>query len=555
MESNHQTTKPNAPGRRRSGLTRSFSAWAAFLFGVHCISLSSSGFIPFSWVASVWPGASIVGVLTIALVLCLVHALAYVIIGSTVSATGADYVFSSRVLNPALSFAASWTLVLFSGVVAGGLVAWVPKSALPALLRPFARIFGDYRYEVIADYCSSTSGSLVIGGVIIAIVTLTVLRSNAFIQRMLAAGFVFGLLAWIVIYFSLLSTHSPADFANSWNKFMGKTGAFGEFSQRISLAHSAGMTTTHSVTTMTLAGLIMGFWIFYGYYIPSFFSEEVKKPARSLLISSWGSLIFSYIIFVVAAILLQRLVSLDWIAAEGYLFNNPDLVKKAAGGATVVPMPWITFYAAILRPQPILISLVAFGWIFTLLNLVQTYFFYSSRIIYSWSLDRVVPDWLLGKKAASPRPSRSILMMAVLAAIGLIDASTGGPLGTQLTFVFFAVVTQLVPVTALTFLPKLSPEVFALVPPSFRTRVLGVPLSSLIGGLALCYLLWMIVASFLYPAVGVAKPLATVTLLIFLVGSGLLMFFFMRAWRRRHGIDLNAAYRSLSTSEEGPEFE
>jgi len=30
---------------------------------------------------------------------------------------------------------------------------------------------------------------------------------------------------------------------------------------------------------MTLAGLIMGFWIFYGYYIPTFFAVRSSRPS------------------------------------------------------------------------------------------------------------------------------------------------------------------------------------------------------------------------------------------------------------------------------------
>jgi hypothetical protein len=51
--------------RKSSGLVRTIGVFGAMVFGVHCISLSSSGLIPFSWVAGVWPGSSIIGVLTI----------------------------------------------------------------------------------------------------------------------------------------------------------------------------------------------------------------------------------------------------------------------------------------------------------------------------------------------------------------------------------------------------------------------------------------------------------------------------------------------------------
>ena len=468
------------PGRKFSGIEASISPWTAFLFGIHCISLSSSGILVFAGVISVWPGASIVGVLTIAVIFCVLHAFAVSMIGRMAPQEGADYVFASRVVSPRLSFAVSWTFVLFSGVVGGGLAAWVPTTALPSLLRPIAIILHDPHYADLADFASSKPGVVMIGGLIIAIAAFTTVQAGAFLRSLLTAGFVFGVLAWGIILWSLADAHGPDAFKQAWNHFMSATGEFGAFDRRLPLAEAAGMHISHSVGQMTLGGLIMGFWIYYGYYIPTFFAEEVKRPKRTLLIASLSSLLFAYVLFVSAAILMNRLVPSDWIAAEGYLSNNHDLVKVAAGGQDVVAMPWITFYAAILKPVPFLIFVVTFGWLFTLINLVQTYLFYSSRIVFSWAQDRVVPDWLLGPPA-NPSFNRAVGIISVLALIGLLDAANGGPLGTQLTFAFFAVVTQLVPIFALTFLPKLRPELFGRLPAWLRHAVLGVPLGSYIG--------------------------------------------------------------------------
>lgn len=545
------TTKPRAAARLGSGVTRSISAWTAFLFGLHCISLSSSGLIPFSWVASVWPGASIAWVLAIALVFCAIHGFSYAAIGIATPVEGADYVLASRTVSPMLSFAASWTLVLFSGIVAGGLAAWVPKTALPSLLRPLSLIQGDSKYLELANAVSSTPGTVIFGGLIIAIAAITTIqRRTDLLRGMLNAGLVFGLLAWVVIYYSLASASGPAEFQAAWDRFMLQTGTHGCFDCRVPLATAAGMEVDHGLVPMTMAGLIMGFWIYYGYYIPTFFSEEVKTPNKSLFIASFGSLVFSFAIFLTATLLLNRLVPNEWIAAEGFLNNNPDAVSRAAGGEAVVAMPWITFYAAILKPQLILVLIVAFGWVFTLINLVQTYLFYASRIVWSWSMDRIVPDWIVGKTINHPNPTRSILLIAALAFIGLADAATGGPLGPQLTFAFFAVVTQLVPVAALTLLPILNREAFERMPQFLRRRVLGIPLSSIGGGLTLLYLLWMVLASFIFKAAGIASPVRTTVLLGAFVLSGMVVFHSMRRYRAAvSGIDVMLTYRTLPAAD------
>lgn len=429
-------------------------------------------------------------------------------------------------------------------IVAGGLAAWVPKTALPSLLRPLALLFGDSRYDTLATLISSPVGTMIFGIAIIAVASITTAQKQTDVLRaMLNAGLVFGLLAWIVIYYSLASTSDPTSFKLAWDKFMGTTGPYGCFDCRVPLATAAGMKIDHSFVSTTMAGLIMGFWIYYGYYIPTFFSEEIKKPiSRSLVWASVGSLIVAYLIFLTGTLLLQRLVPSDWIAAEGYLFNNPNLASRAARGQSVVAMPWITFYAAILKPYVPLIVIVAFGWVFTLINLVQTYLFYSGRILWSWAADQVMPDWVFGPSANQASPSRSIGIVAVLALIGLADSAFSGPLGTQLTFVFFAVVTQLVPVLALILVPVLNRDAFTRIPLAWRRPILGVSFSSLLGSVALTYLLWMVVASFLYPAAGVASPIRTLALLVAFLLSGILFFKYMVSYRRKRGVDLTLTF-------------
>jgi basic amino acid/polyamine antiporter, APA family len=527
-----------------SGFSRPISTWIAFLLGLHCISLSSSGIIPFSWVASVWPGANIAWVLTIAMLFCLIHACAYAIIGTVVDKEGSDYVFASRVLSPYLAFAASWTLVIFSAIVAGGLAAWVPTTALPSLLRPMAIILQDPRFADLSDFVSSPFGVLAFGGAIIVIAAITTVQANALLRSFLTVGFIFGALAWIIILWSLLSADGPETFRSAWDHFMGPTGPYGAFDKRIPLAEAAGMTISHSVWQMTLAGLIMGFWIYYGYYIPTFFAEEVQNPRKSLIVAAIGSLVFAWLLFLFATILLERLTPTEWIAAEGYLENNKDAVTAVAGGNRVVAMPWITFYAAILKPEPVLIYLVIFGWLLTLVNLVQTYMFYTSRIIVSWSRDRIVPDWVSGAFSQNSF-RRPILITAALAGLGLLDAATGGLLGTQLKFAFFAVVTGIVPIIALTFLPKLHPEIFNKLPNISKYRILTLPIACYVGFVTLVYLIWMVVALFLYPAAGLDNPIATVSILALLVVSGLVLFFAMRTYRLKRGVNIDQNYRTL----------
>jgi len=523
--------------RKSSGLVRTIGIFGAMVFGIHCISLSSSGLIPFSWVAGVWPGSSIIGVLTVAMIFCLFHAYTYAVIGAAMPRSAADYTLGSRTLSAPLAFAASWTLVIFSAMVAGSLIAWIPKTAFPVLFRTMGIVMNNQGFIDFATWSSTPQGIAIIGTICTIIVFVLMILPTRTIVRILEVGFFLGLLAWVVLYFQL-GTAGRDSFPAAWDKFMGA----GSYAGRIQLAKDNGMVVNPNVGLMTLAGLIMGFWIFYGYYIPTFFAGEVKQAEKTLLAGSWASLIVTWAIFVVAALALQRLVPLEWIAAESYLSN--------AGVSSANPMPWITFYAAILKPNLILLWIVAIAWFFTLINLGQTYFFYCSRIIFAWSFDRLIPEKVCYIHPTLRSPIIAITIITLIAEVGVLDASglfwSGSVMGAQLNFVFFAACTMLVPVLAVTIMPFTKADLFENASAFVKRKLWKVPVITIVGGITMLYLLWMIIASFLYPAVGGKIGVGTLGTLAGFVISGIIVFYVARWYRMsKEGIDINWTFQSI----------
>jgi amino acid transporter len=184
--------------------------------------------------------------------------------------------------------------------------------------------------------------------------------------------------------------------------------------------------------------------------------------------------------------------------------------------------------------------------VYTLINLAQTYFFYCSRIVFAWSFDRLIPDrisWIHPKLGS---PIIAILIIAVIAEIGVIDAATGGVMGAQLNFVFFAVCTQLIPVLSMMLFPYLRPDLFENSSALVRRKVGSVPLITIIGGITMAYLIWMIVASFAFPAVGGRIGVGTLGTLAGFILSGIAIFYIARWYRMsREGIDIAWTFQSI----------
>jgi hypothetical protein len=79
-----------------------------------------------------------------------------------------------------------------------------------------------------------------------------------------------------------------------------------------------------------------------------------------------------------------------------------------------------------------------------------------------------------------------------------------------------------------------------------KRKVGNVPVITIVGAITMTYLLWMIIASFLYPAVGGRISTGTLGTLTGFVISGLIVFYAARAYRMsKEGIDLNWTFQSV----------
>jgi hypothetical protein len=79
-----------------------------------------------------------------------------------------------------------------------------------------------------------------------------------------------------------------------------------------------------------------------------------------------------------------------------------------------------------------------------------------------------------------------------------------------------------------------------------RRKIGKVPVITIVGCITLAYMIWMVIASFLYPAVGGGINTTKLGVLAGLVITGLLVFYGARAYRlRKEGIDLNWTFQSV----------
>ncbi len=105
---------------------------------------------------------------------------------------------------------------------------------------------------------------------------------------------------------------------------------------------------------------------------------------------------------------------------------------------------------------------------------------------------------------------------------------------------------MLVPVLAITLFPFTKPDLFENASAFVKRKIGKVPVITIVGTITMCFLLWMIIASFLFPAVGGMIGVGTLGTLAGFIISGLIVFYVARAYRlNKEGIDINWTFQSV----------
>ena len=503
--------------RDATGLVKAIGPFAAFLFGAQCISPPSSGFITYAWLPYLWPGSDILLILTIGMIFSLFHAVTYSQIGSVYPRSGADYVFASRTLSPVGAFGSNFALSIFSGLVAGSLIAWIPSTLMSSYFFELGTVTGQSYLLTWSGMLTSGIWVFIIGSIATVVTLILMLVSPSKTVGFLKYSFYLAMISWAIILISLATIDSKT-FHNQLEHIHGRRQLRSSNTSCAKERPRIPVLSNHGVCCRANYGVLDLLRILHTQHS---LRVRLKRAPRTLILGSIGSLVFMWALFGVGAVLLTRLVPTTWLGAEGYLFYGAPGVMTA--------MPFISFYAAVAQPNLILGGIVFIGFFLSLIGLAVTYFYYVSRNIFAWSFDRLAPA-----KLADVRPNGapwvSVIMITVLAEIGLA-LSQYTTIFVQLNFTLFAVLCMMVPVGSAIILPWKNKQAFQQSPALVSRKVAGIPLITLFGSITFAYLLWMVYASYAYPSVGGYVGPSMILLFVSVLVAGIVIFYVAKAVR------------------------
>ncbi|MGH2857521.1 MAG: APC family permease [Solirubrobacteraceae bacterium] len=423
------STTPKLFVRQSSGLVRNVSVTNALFFNVAAFVGVGLTLYPIFYSLAgvgVWragPFSEYGWAAIIAGIFCILLALIFASLTSVMPRSGGDYVFTSRILHPALGWMESWTLVIASVLIIAFEVPLVLRN-----IQITARIIGIGAggFAGANSWFTDSTGSIT--GAPGFIASIVVLLGIAFVcllptrqfHRVVTALAGYGVACFIAMFvFGLLFTHRGSFIHNLPHYTGGVTAQkIADSGRAAFIAPSGGFLSEIFSTSVFPLMLSVLLFQFIGFQYSAYIAGEVRgNVRRGVLVALLGALLIG---------VLANSVYVDAISSHFGFDTNVSWGASYWGFNTNIGLPLgqpnaMPLLAAVankgLWPLWALISLG--GVVFPFL-LCPVYINFISRMQLAWSLDRQMPEWFGRVSERLRAPVNAILATLGLTALFLL---------------------------------------------------------------------------------------------------------------------------------------
>jgi amino acid transporter len=422
--------------RQSSGLVRNVSVTNALFFNVAAfvgVGLTlypifySLAFVP------VWrwgPFSEYGWAAIIAGLFCVLLALIFASLTSVMPRSGGDYVFTSRILHPALGWLESWTLVIASVLIIAFEVPLVLRN-----LQITARIIGigagGHFFTHANSWFTDSSGTITglpgfIGSlVVLALIGAVCVLPTRTFHRVVTALAGFGVACFIAMFvFGLLFTHRGSFNAHLPQYTGGVSAAKIAASGKEAFLPGTSHNFLSDIFSTTVFPLMLSVLLFQfiGFQYSAYIAGEVRgNVRRGVLIALVGALVIGVLANSVYVDAISSHFGFNTQVSWGasYWGFNDNLSVLPLGQPNSMPLLAVIANNG-LWPLWALISIG--GMLFPFL-LCPVYINFISRMQLAWSLDRQVPEWFGEVSERVRGPLNAIIATLALTALFLFFQS------------------------------------------------------------------------------------------------------------------------------------
>lgn len=528
-------TEQVAFARKATGIVRELGLMDVFLISAACATLQANFLWLFSWPDLTFPGSSPFGICTVALMIVIPVSLVYIFLSSAMPRSGGDYIYTSRILRPNIGFMVSFVVAMAMFMCLGTDMMYFVGTALVPTFTIAGVLFNNASLISLSRTFASPVYTFAIGATIMVVLSgLAMTRA----KNVMRIAWVFMALSIIggVVTAALLLTTSREAFISIWNT---KMGSYATYDQIVSSATSLGWSPTSPNIWANVSAMGFGAWLFFGWIFPVYAGGEVKSISKNMLVGILASILFLFVFWVVIGELSWAVAGKDWVSAANWLAtNHPDKYP-------VPSYPWISFVTPLLTDNPILIQLMLVSYIAMWIANDLPKIMVTSRILFSWSFDRILPKFVANVSKRFHAPTWAVIITGTLAIIWLGAGVFSGIFNYYLNIAGMILIAYTIVAIAAVIFPFKLKDTFEASPSIVKARVGKVPVISIIGLIAAVLGLYASYYALTTPVMGPVSVAAYTTIAGLFI-MGFVIYEFAKYFRmKRDGIDLGMNFREV----------
>jgi amino acid transporter len=522
--------------RKATGLVREAKTRDALFYNLLWSSVALT--FVFYWLFfAFYPGANPYLGFLIAAGLGLPGAFLYAMLSQIMPRTGGDYVFNSRALHPAIGFAGNFSYVFWLAIVIGVYTTYIAAYGIGAWGRMMAGFTGSSGWLSFGDWFATDWGLFISGTVFLLFAVAVFIRGGTrLFFKVQAIGFGIYVLGAFLLPMIVGLFQSETGFIASFSDYAANLGVTDAVAALKGSATEAGYASSGFSFEATVKSVSI-FWFIFGFiYSSNYFAGEIRVTRGAHLKSIPGA--------VLLAVIALLLLTPAYLNVASYDFNGMLGYADPASYGFVAGAPSYLEIMAIASSSPAIGTVIILGFAVGLLVWIPQTLLLASRSMFAWSFDRIMPERL---SYVDPRSRSPLVAIGVMFVLGIgstaIYAFTDwfSAVSVVLGLSFTMVITSISGIV----LPFRQPAMVEGSP--YNRKVLGIPLISLVGAIALLGFAAAI-AIILWDENSGASLSANpdklkLTIVVYI--AAFVIYGIARAVRKSQGIDLSLSHREL----------
>ncbi len=511
--------------RASSGLVRQVRTDDVFFFGWQTIALSYIVFTVLAW--SAYPGASMELATVIAMLGGGAIGACYALLATVYPRSGAEYVFLSRSLHPAVGFALSFNFAFWQMFYIGINGAFLSLFAVSPILAGIGVQTGSSGLLDVANWFAGRWGIFLCGSaMVLGMGYLHYRGAGKYFRWQRWASYIAMASVGITVVVLAMAAAGALDFRAHFNALAG-AGAYGRV---IAAGAAAGapIGAAFSLSETLKFVLWPAFSLWFAITAVSF-SGEVKNVQRGQLVGIVGSVVAMGITFVVLMALYRGAFGSDFLNAA------------AVNGVPLDAPPFVPFFTAIAGGNVLLTILMSLWVVIIAVWVGGTAYVYPSRTLLAWSIDGMAPERLGDVNDRYHSPHWTLLVCVVVGEVTLVLFAFTDLLGVVSGFLGLAVNFLVVCFWAI-FFPYVRKETFESSPIAWR---LGrIPVLSILGVIATAAIVPMMYRLLVDKTFSLNLSFVIWGAVI-AVGAGFVWYLGWKAFQKSRGVDLDRRFAEI----------